>query len=343
MKHNIHTRTKDGSIQVIVSYKYDDSLKWQSKSKQGFAKKSDAMRWANDMVVELAKDEGRQMLDDKMTLGDAIEVFLQHKERTVKFSTYQSYKDTLKHFEPHNDIALKKITSLKADTINAMLPPSYATRINSFWSYLKRKKLITDLDIDTMRYKTVRKGKVIPYSDYLKIMEAMSYNPQYAAFCRIAYRFGMRSGEILGLTPDAVFKDKIIVNKQWTTISKQNGKTIKGLTELKNKECGIRKLPSTPDILKMLNSLPFNFREGRYFSLQSQNNIRPKLVPIGYTPHDFRHTRASEMVNDGFNLRYVAYFLGDTLETVIQTYVTLNDDMLQEQNKKFLTNFCRAE
>lgn len=343
MKHNIHTRTKDGSIQVIVSYKYDDNLKWQSKSKQGFVKKSDAMRWANDMVVELSKDEGRQMIDDKMTLGDAVVIYLQHKDRTVKPNTYLSYSDALKHFDSHSDILLKKLTSVKADAINSSIPSSYATIINGFWKFLKRKRLIGDLDIDLMKYKTFRKGKVIPYDHYIKMLDVMAYNPQYAAFCKIAYRFGLRSGEILGLTPDAVQKNKIIINKQWTTVSKIGNKRIKGLSELKNKDGGIRELPSTPDILAMLNALPFNFREGRYFSIQHQSTIRPKMTPFGYTPHDFRHTRASEMVNEGFNLRYVAYFLGDTLETVINNYVSLNDDMILDQNKKFLTYFCRAE
>lgn len=343
MKHNIHTRTKDGSIQVIVSYKYDDNLKWQSKSKQGFAKKSDAMRWANDMVVELAKDEGRQMIDDKMTLGDAIDLYLQHKDRTVKANTYLAYSEALNHIKPHSDILLKKLTSVKADSINAAIPASYFATINGFWKFLKRKRLIKDLDIDPMKYKTIRKGKVIPYDDYLKMLEVMAYNPQYTAFCKIAYRFGLRSGEILGLTPDSVFKNKIIVNKQWTTVSKQGRKRIRGFSELKNKDGGIRELPSTPDILAMLNALPFNFRDGRYFSIQHQGTLRPKIAPFGYKPHDFRHTRASEMVNEGFNLRYVAYFLGDTLETVINNYVSLNDDMILDQNKKFLTYFCRAE
>ncbi|MDO4712259.1 MAG: Arm DNA-binding domain-containing protein [Peptostreptococcaceae bacterium] len=343
MQHNIHCRQKDGGIQAIISYRYDNDLKWRSKSKQGFKKRSDAMRWANEIVVELAKNEGRQMLDDKMTLGDAIEIFLQHKERTVKTNTYLSYVGAFKHFAPHSALVLKRLTSVKADSINATLPPSYATIVNGFWSFLERKKLIRDLDIDTLRYKTIRKGKVIPYSDYLKIAEVMAYNPQYAAFCKIAYRFGLRAGEILGLTPDAVQKNKIIINKQWTIISKQGNKRIKGLAELKNKDSGIRELPSTPDILTTLQALPFNFREGRYFSIQHQGTLRPKMLPFGYTPHDFRHTRASEMVNEGFNLRYVAYFLGDTLETVISKYVSLNDDMILEQNKKFLTDFCRSE
>lgn len=344
MQHNIHCRQKDGGIQAIISYRYDNSLKWESKSKQGFQKKSDAMRWANEMVVELAQNEGRVLANDKMTLGDAVEIYLEAKKKSVKANTFLSYENTLRYYRPYSDLLLKKITPLKVDEMNGEIPSSYAGVIKGFWLFLQKKKMIKEIDVSVQKKKTLRKGKVIPYTDYLKILELLGDNKELIAFCKIAYRFGMRSGEILGLTPEVVTKNKIIVKQQWVTIGiSEKRQHIKGISELKNKENGIRELPSTPDILVMLNQLPFNFKDGRYFRMRSQQTLNRIMAGIGYSPHDFRHTRASEMVNAGFNLRYVAYFLGDKLDTVINNYVSLNDDMIYGQNEKFLTNFCRME
>lgn len=344
MQHNIHCRQKDGGIQAIISYRYDNSLKWESKSKQGFQKKSDAMRWANEMVVELAKNEGRVVANENMTLGDAVQIYLETKNKTVKPNTFIGYSSAFQYYQPYSDILLKKITPLKADEMNADIPASYSAILKGFWMFLQKKKLIKEIDVSFQKKKTLRKGKVIPYSDYLKILESLGDNKELIAFCKIAYRFGMRSGEILGLTPDVVTKNKLIVKQQWVTIGvNEKNQHIKGIAELKNKESGIRELPSTPDILAMLNALPFNFKDGRYFTMRRQHAINRKMATFGYSPHDFRHTRASEMVNAGFNLRYVAYFLGDKLDTVINNYVSLNDDMICGQNEKFLTNFCRME
>lgn len=343
MKHKITFREKDGSIQAIVGYKYDNSVEWKYKSKQGFKKKSDAQRWASSMTIELAQSEGRIALDENMTMGDAVELFLAHKKRTVKTNTFLSYASVCQYYKAYSNLSLHKLTPLKVDEIISTIPPSMGIPAKSFWLFLEKKKLINKFDIDFQKYKTQRKGKVISSDDYNKILELCQKNLQYLVFCKIAYRFGMRAGEILGLTPDVVFKDKIIVKQQWVNISTDsNGKTIRGLSELKNKENGIRELPSTPDILSLLHSLPFNFREGRFFSISYHTGINQTIKHLGYHAHDFRHTRASEMVNSGFNLRYIAYFLGDTLDTVIKNYVSLNDDMLQEQNKKFLSFFCRS-
>lgn len=184
------------------------------------------------------------------------------------------------------------------------------------------------------------KYKVISSADYQKILKA-SISNEIKVFCQIAHRFGMRTGEILGLTPEYVSKNRFIVCQQWARISSDDV-NLYGLKKLKNGDKGYRELPSSPDILKLLNSLPFNFSEGRYFTFNKSDGINKQIKSLGisHSAHDFRHTRASEMVHAGFNLRYIAYFLGDTLDTIIKTYVDLSDEMKRQEETKFLSHFC---
>ncbi len=334
MKHKEHYREKDGSIQAIVSYKYDDSLKWKTKSKQGFKKMSDAKRWASSTIAELAGSEGRQLMDENMTLGDAIEFFMSSKSH-LEYSTQLTYRHAMNHLAPYNDLKLSKLNAIKTQEIAACIPPGHTIRIRMLFKYMKDMDLIHTNYLKLPIQSPKNKSRLISHADYQKILNG-KISHEARVFCIVAYHTGMRSGEILGLTPECVKKDKIIVNKQWTKLAPE---TV-GFKNLKNKEKGIREIPINNEVYKALQSLPFNFAEGRYFTFNRSSQLDHPLKSLGidHTPHDFRHTRASEMVHAGFNLKYIAYILGDKIETVISNYVGINEEMISEENKKFLAH-----
>lgn len=337
MKHKITTREKDGSIQAIVSYKYDDSIKWKSKSKQGFAKKSDAQRWASATVVELAEMEGRHLADENMTIGDAAELFLSTKQN-LSTNSKLSYASALKQISAFNDVKLKKLNAIKTQEISQCVSPGMIHFIKIFWRYLLKMDLIKKSYLDLKKTPPKKRNTIINPIDYKKFIKS-EIPHELRVFCIVAYSTGMRAGEILGLTPECVKKNRIIVDRQWNKIDSN----IYGFTTLKNKDKGIREIPISIEVYNALNSLPFNFKEGRFFTYNRAERADYYMQKAGFphTAHHFRHTRASEMVHSGFNLKYVAYILGDTLETVIQTYVALSEDMRKEENKKFLSTFCR--
>ena len=136
MKHKEHYREKDGGIQAIVSYKYDDSTQWKTKSKQGFKKISDAKRWASSMIVELADGEGRQLMDENMTLGDAVELFLASKSY-LTYNSQLAYKNALKQFTPYFNTKLSALNAVKTQSIAALVSSGHHRNVKIFWNYLE--------------------------------------------------------------------------------------------------------------------------------------------------------------------------------------------------------------
>ncbi len=340
MKHNIQIRERNGKFQANIGYKYDNSPTWKYKSKQGFRKQSDAKRWASQTVVELADDEGRYVICQDMTLGNAIELFLSTKAQ-LQANSYITYKNAMAQLDPYADVKLLDLDPVLTQQIAGSISPGFTKYIRMFWGYMIKMNLIKQSYLQIKVPEKKKKYKVISSADYQRILSSSASN-EIKVFCQIAHRFGMRTGEILGLTPEYVSKNRIIVCQQWGRISGDDV-NLYALKKLKNGDKGYRELPADPDILKLLNSLSFNFAEGRYFTLNKSDGINKQLKALGiaHTAHDFRHTRASEMVHAGFNLRYIAYFLGDTLDTVIKTYVDLSDEMKKQEEIKFLSYFCR--
>ncbi len=339
MKHKITTRERYGSIQAIVAYKYDDEAKWRTKSKQGFTKKSDAQRWASRTVVELADQEHRRTGDDGMTLGDAAEMFLLSKAGLTA-NTQKAYRSALKQIAPFYSVKLNKLNAQKTQEIARGVSPGTAQSVRSLWAYMLKMDLIRKSYLDLKAPAPKPRNRIVDYATYINIINS-DIPLQARVFCIVAYHTGMRAGEVLGLTPDHVKRNSIVVDRQWTMI----GPNIYGFSELKNKEKGKREIPIPPEVYEALNELPFNFAQGRYFSYNLATYINKELRKINcpHSAHHFRHTRASELVHAGFNLRYIALILGDTLDTVIKTYVSLSDQMKREEDKKFLSYFCREK
>ena len=46
-----------------------------------------------------------------------------------------------------------------------------------------------------------------------------------------------------------------------------------------------------------------------------------------HSPHDFRHTYATKLLANGVDIKTVASLLGDTVDTVIKTYIHYSDEM----------------
>ena len=52
-----------------------------------------------------------------------------------------------------------------------------------------------------------------------------------------------------------------------------------------------------------------------------------KKIDNRLSPHSLRHTYASNLLAHGVDIRTVAALLGDTVPTVIKTYIHYTDDM----------------
>ena len=336
MVTNTTVRAKDKGYQAIVRFREKNNIKWKHyKSKQGFKKKKEAEMWGKEQEAELLKNN--PVIDDiteDITLGQAINLFLSFKKSRVKYNTYNGFIVVFRKLKEYENIQLKSLTPLKLQNIVDSVPATMQKRLKTFLNFLIEKELIKPFKVSFKKYQKNKKPVIVSDELFNEIMQ--SEIPEHLkVFSFVAINTGMRQGEILGLTPGCVFENKIIVKKQWARLEKG----IYGFSILKNGKKGEREIPINKVVYDSLHSLPFNFKENRFFKA----NVIAFTKFLDLSPHDFRHTLASKMVQNNFNLKYVAYILGDTLDTVIKTYVGLNDEMVQEQHKKFCAVFVPSD
>lgn len=161
----------------------------------------------------------------------------------------------------------------------------------------------------------------------------------YKVIFQIALFCGLRQGEILGLTIDDVdFNENYIrVNKQYVA-HLENNKLIHMISDTKTSN-SIRKV-FMPEVVH--NALKKYISNMKTISIKHQHLFVNKKTNQIYdhnavyrrfkkmlkendlkeiTFHDLRHLQATMMINSGVNVVVVAKRLGDTVETVSDTYL----------------------
>ncbi len=144
----------------------------------------------------------------------------------------------------------------------------------------------------------------------------------------------MRSGEILGLTYNSFdFKKKTItIDKQWKLIDKNTY----GFGHLKTSN-SYRTIPLHNDIIKAINERPIPIDlNTRLFTFDRPNNIRVyfNYRNIDHSPHDFRHTFISQLVQNNVNVKAISELVGDSIEMILKTYVHTDEEMMEAAAKK---------
>ena len=178
---------------------------------------------------------------------------------------------------------------------------------------------------------------------------------KYICLFETLYYDGLRKGELRGLTwNDIDFKNKIVrINKNVVSIGGEGSKSY-NLTTPKTKK-SIRTLP-IPDIL--INHLKQLFEENtKYYGFNKKwfvfgtdqpitnfkirdrkNKIAKEAGLHCIRVHDFRHSCASLLINNGANITVVAEYLGhskidETLNTYAHMYKSRLIDVVNSINK----------
>lgn len=327
---NITIREKDGGFQAILSYK--QAGKWKQKSKQGFDKRKDAKLWAEEVAFTIKEDEKDNITTSDMTIKEALDIYLNYKKNSVKFSTYKQINSNLKIIIPFYDFEIKKIKPFTLSNYFQELQKSgkiymkTQQNVKEFFNFcIKELKIIRENPL--IIQKKEREDKRIKYISkelYLKILNEQT-REDFKLFIEIAYNTGMRYGEILGLKQEDI-KDCVI------TVKRQ--KYRKEITTLKTKN-SYREIPIPCSLYKKIKNYKIAYSDGCIF----KGIFDPRILKkYNTSPHCFRHTFATNLVAKGINLKVASEILGDNFATFINTYVQPSQEE-KEKVFKLLTNF----
>ncbi len=354
MDYNVTYRKKDKSLQCIISYK--DGDEWKQKSKQGFKTQKEYKSWIDETVNNLSDTIG--YIDPDMSgtmVNELYKAFIKHIELYKEPNTVIAAKTAYKYFDKIKDnevtaVDILQIQECVDDMVKKKLAPStintYTSKMRTMFDYaVKPLKIIKDNPFNEIKQlsedKTKEQIKALTQAELTDLLGKIKYR-KYYIISLIAGTCGLRIGEILGLTWADIDEKKleINVNKQWKIIKTEPVATY-GYGPVKSKNSN-RQVPvpasTMAELLKHKGEHPINI-SGRIFPYKNTCSTGSSLMymyqSLNYdiSIHDLRHTYVSRLVANGVDFKTIAEIIGDTVETVINTYSHFTPDMMDSIKK----------
>ena len=351
MQYNITYREKDKGIQYIISYK-DRSGRWRQKSKQGFAKMSEAKKAALKKLDEI-KEKFELQLDAELegiSFQEFTEMFLENMRLYKEPNTVKTYEQTVNKFADLGRMEVSKISSVHVqkcvdNMVRDGLAPStikaHVTRLKTiFKSAISPYRIITDNPVSDLILppkKESAKIKALNLSELEELLSSIK-KPRYYLISLLASKCGLRIAEIIGLTWDDIdyTRKQININKQW----KKRKDGIWGFGPLKS-QASYRIVPAPTSVLKALRGykdispISIDKRIFPYARAGIGSYIAKCYQELGFdiSVHDLRHTFATLLIANGTDFRTAAQILGHTPEETIRTYSHVTSDMMERAAK----------
>lgn len=348
---------KDGRAQYKVCVNYTDVHgKYRQKSKRVYG-----LTEAKIAELQLMSEVSESPKDSNITVQELYNEYMSVKKNEVRLSTLKKSEEYLKHhiLPTTENIKLDKLNSKVLQTwkqsiydknlalktmqnaykeFHTML--NYAVKMD----YLNKNPLNAVGNFKEVYFDAPAKDKLHYYTaeefkKYIAEAAANCTNIQeygYYVFFNIAFYTGMRKGEINALKWSDIEKDLIHVRR---SISQKLG-CGDFETPPKNKS-SYRELQMPLPLIKILNehkkrqkAMP-GFNEEyrvcggiaplRDSNIEKRNSTFAKAAELPHIRiHDFRHTHASLLINEGINIQEIARRLGHSnVEITWQTYAHL--------------------
>ena len=350
-------KTKDGRCWFYKFRYLDlDGRKKQAHSGKYLTKKeAEAAEFAFKMKLRNRENQ------EDITFEEMINLFIENRKETVKETTFYNYGNKKLYLEPLYRIKLKDFDvnhfdNWKKSLNNTHLSTKYKNDILKFlksimnyatvWHefnftkvYPKMTKFINPTEVEKeMMYFTYEQFK-----QFLSVEDNLKFRVLY----EILYYCGLRRGELRGLT-----WENIDFNHNTLSVKKQitdRCGTVKNFHFSTPKtKSSIRTLPLNKVLLNGLKTLKdeasqlhgFNnsyFVVGDAFPISSNaiSDRKNRNCELAQLPqiriHDFRHSCASLLINNGANVTVVAKYLGHTkIEETLNTYTHLFSSAMNE-------------
>lgn len=343
LEYNFTYREKDKGFQVILSYK-DSKGRWKQKSKQGFKTKKLA-KIAGDKLLDQVKEKASTEVDESLsgiTLKQLETLFLQENAYVLEYNTQASYHSALRAFK---NIAAMPINEIKyTHIINCLNTMAFAESTKS--TYLAKIKRLLNYavspckiirfnpasEVPTPKDKRKKKIRTVSMEEFKSIL-AFAHDSNHTIYVKLAIAgyAGLRYGEIAALKWDAInlVDLELTVNSQLAAVGKNKYaiKTTKSVNSY-------RTIPIPPELAAILSEyrriVPTRI-DLRLFDDKTTSTflVNRAIRDSGYalSIHDLRHTYATRLLANGVDIKTVAALLGDTVQTVINTYIHYSDEM----------------
>ena len=289
--------------------------------------------------------------DNNMTFKDLYDEFRMHNDEIMKDTTKYGYDNKEKFIECFYPVKVKDFNIMQFEQwkreINKLnISLRYKNDIYKFLkSILNFGVKWHNLNFQAVYNKITKfqdpneRRKEMAYYTYDEFKKFISYEGDLRWKCvfEILYYCGLRKGELKGLTWKDIYFDKKVlsVNKQ---ITQRNNRVKFEFSDTKTRDSR-RIVPITKVLLNDLKML-YEQNKKDYYGFNddffvvsdakpiADSNIylrRTKLANLAGLKviriHDFRHSCASLLINNGANVTLVAKYLGHTkIEETLNTY-----------------------
>ena len=323
--YTLRERKDTGNWQAIIRQKQGNT--WKQVQSKTFVKNTDAKQWAIAKSSEWQKKIESNY--DKMTIRQLKDIYLESKKLEVRESTFLTIRSNIDNANRFDDKTVYQISRLEILNKNKTESQSHIKYMRMFYNFL-----INDLDFKisnpfkTGKIKKESETFVLSKKDFEFLLKRIKYDDVKMGII-ILYHTGLRISELAGLTWDCINDNNIIINKQlydkFDTFSETKSENSARTIPIHSKLRIHLKTWKTGQTVININNRIFN---NKAIGQKITNELRratEKTYLEGLTPHDFRHTFITNLVQNKTDIITVAYLAGDRVETILKNYVHIND------------------
>ena len=290
--------------------------------KKGFATKREALESENKKRLEI-----KGFVENTTNLQVLYEMFINKRKNKVKIATLKKDETTLNKyvlnkFTNTNQLNSYSISKWKNEIVALGFKEHYTNQVikifRSFLTYAKNytyidPRCIDELDIVKL-YEIKEEMQIWSIDEFNKFISAID-DEYYKTLFTTLFWSGLRISELRALTPQDIKGNTLNINKRL------DAKYTKDFTTLKTSYSNRKVLmPSwiIEQLTKLDNSLIFPTSE-----TQIRRKLDEYIKKSGVKKirlHDFRHSHASFLINNGCSIRLVSERLGHSSPSITMDY-----------------------